>query len=213
MGNAIAAMTGFVFFVEHSIGNDMSRIDVAQQRIVETIFIMEAFQHFQTVIRHRSHVYSQFGKPLLPLCQLDQLALTEGSPVGRTVQKQQQTLFAAEVIQLPQHAILIERFQHRQLASCRRSPVVAVFTTGGRAEQDEQWDHEADFQKISFHSLLPSHPTRMTCLITCLPYAVPVFTARFPLSRYSGRVLPLYVQRFQRQQRDFFQTEFFHGLL
>jgi len=82
MWNAIASISRHVVFIQHAVGFDMSCIDILQQGIAELLIVVKLFQDFPAVIGHSSEIDADFGKFFLPLCQLDQLALTEGSPVG-----------------------------------------------------------------------------------------------------------------------------------
>ena len=81
MGNTIASISRFVFLIEDAIRTNMLRINILQQRITKILAIMKRLQDFPAVIGHTGEVDPNCGKSFLPLCQLDQLALTEGSPV------------------------------------------------------------------------------------------------------------------------------------
>ena len=82
MGNAIASISGRVFLIEHAIGDHMLRINILQQRIAEALSVVERLQSIPAVVGHTGKIDADFRKLLPPLCQLDQLALTEGSPVS-----------------------------------------------------------------------------------------------------------------------------------
>ncbi len=89
MGDTIASISRLIFLIEYAIRTHMLCINILQQRISKILTIMKRLQDFPAVIGHTGKVDPNRGKSFLPFCQLDQLALTEGSPVCRAVQKQQ----------------------------------------------------------------------------------------------------------------------------
>jgi len=85
---AVATFAGTIVFIANSIGIDMLDVFILQQGVVEVIFGMKIGQNAALIVGHRGNIHTDLRKFFLPLCQLDQLAFTKGSPVGGTIHKQ-----------------------------------------------------------------------------------------------------------------------------
>jgi hypothetical protein len=114
-------MARLVLRIFDPIGIHVPGVFILQQRKSKLLCFMKLRQQHALVVRHRSHLNTDLGKSVSPLCQLDQLALAVRSPIGGSAQYQQQSLLAGQVLQVPQHSALIICLQQRKLATDLRA--------------------------------------------------------------------------------------------
>ena len=126
--NPITHMTRTVLRIQHAVRPDVFDIHILQQRKSQIFIFLKLNQYCPVVIRHRRNVDAEGFEPFSPLCQLDQLALTKGSPIRRTAEQQQQAPFTREIGKVTRCSRVIVRFELRQCCADRRSPVIAIIT-------------------------------------------------------------------------------------
>lgn len=92
MGNAVCLMTLCIIFIQNTQRTDVFRLLIDKQRVAQILLLMEIGQNTLRIVSHTGDVNPYFGKSRSVRFQLDQLVFTEGSPVCRSIQEQEQAL-------------------------------------------------------------------------------------------------------------------------
>ena len=87
-GDAVESRSRRNVFVPNAVGIDRLALRIGEQRIGEFALLREFFEDLDRIVADADHLDAGVFNLLDIALQLDQLPLTEGSPIGRTIEHQ-----------------------------------------------------------------------------------------------------------------------------